>query len=284
MARNHGNPRSHLTPEQRMDRNGRLSTRWVRGDKGNASSAALHTHTVVPSDPVSVPTNVNWNSLSRSAATKIVIDTGSKVKLAKPETLWQTFDFYTGMLESVHSSTALAFIKDDEVAHHLKTAWLSKHDYPSSSSYKGIDGDFGWDAYEAASKHLTDAARAAADSSGDPYLQMLADDLAVFHNSTVAAANDGYDPSNVMHVVEAPEPQAVETPLEPSFIERLKEAKEEGYPLEPFREELDEVADITSAAFEGIRSRHSSDAEIPAEVGGSTFEWSDFNPFKRRKK
>ena len=281
MARNHGKPRSRLTPEKRMDRNGRISTRWVKDDKGIDSSAALNTHTVVPDKS---PTNVNWDSLSRSAATKIAIDAGNKVKLAKPEELWQNFDLYTGMLESVHSDTALAFIKDDEVAHHLKTAWLSKHDYPSSSSYKGIGGDFGWEAYEAASRHLTDAARAAADSSGNPYLQMLADDLAVFHNSTVSAANDGYDPSNVPRVVEAPEPQTVETPLEPSFIERLKEAREEGYPLEPFREELDEVTDITSAAFEGIRNRHSSDTEIPAEVGGSTFEWSDLNPFKRRKK
>jgi hypothetical protein len=67
-------------------------------------------------------------------------------------------------------------------------------------------------------------------------------------------------------------------------VERLKEAKEEGDFFSPFTEKFDEVGEVISTGVGAILDRHSSDTDPAAEVGGTTIAWSDFNPFKRRKK
>lgn len=162
MGRKQNGP-SSLRAEQRMDVNGRLVTRHVRDGSNNASASAALTSTSVMDGVAKapVPVNKDWSKTSSTNAEHIASMVGLGVK--DPDKLWSNIDFYTGMLESKHSDIALDSIKDDKVASSLRNAWLEKHgvDLSDRSSYKGVGGDEGYEAYKEAYGGLMAAAAAA---------------------------------------------------------------------------------------------------------------------------
>lgn len=267
---------SGLIPERRTDRNGKTSTRWVKGAGSNNTPAELGSHTAVGAEST-VSENVNWATTSRYSAGKIAAEVGKNENISDPKKLWKNFDFYTGMLESQHSDIALAYIRDDQVAPYLLEAWASKDgNHPSIITYRGLEG---WEDYEAAATTFTKAVSTATNASADPEMKAIGEELVSFHNKTMAAAEDRYG------YREHRETMTAAASKEPSFLERLKEAKEEGDFTSPFLEKFDEISEIVVSGVDEILEQHSPEHDPSAAgIRGNVVSWSDINPFKRRKK
>lgn len=314
---------SNLIAEKRMDVHGRLVTRHVRsGDNNSAPSAALAASSVM--DGVTnapVPLNKNWDSTSRTNAEHVASMVGMGVK--DPDKLWDNIDFYTGMLESKHSDIALDSLADNKVATSLRDAWLGKHGVTmrDRAEYQHIGGDEGYEAYQEAFSGLMEAgvaAQARRDKAAEaPLFTWHRDERgnAVIDHDSIAftptprerevagevadrvadrLSNSGDSPASSG----SSDSQSDEKRRSPERAEELlRRAREDAAGTRTrFDKAFDSATDmiegtgiekmgeVIHATMDKTFDIHAYDSEVPTDVGGSTTAWSDFNPFKRKKK
>lgn len=278
-----GSSNGNLRPEQRMDSNGKLVTRWVKDDvAGNGPSAALAGSTANTSGPSSVPLNQNWATTTYLQAERLA----SKVAegASDPDKLWENFDFYTGMLESRFGGLAIESMNANKVTASLRDAWLSKHGFSASdrAGYMHVGGDEGYEAYRDAYIAMTKAA-AKAEKHYRPSIM-------------TTTVRDG------QAQVDVPFQQILDhTPTQGEREAALRAARNVSARLESRDEPegkfdaamervfgddapIGKMSGAIGTILESTLERHSFDTEAPKDVEGTTVSWSDLNPFKRRKK
>ena len=190
---------SKYTPEQRSDKNGKIVTRWVKGDGNNTSSAALRNTGIDWSSGVGVPNNVNWDRTPIVRAEYLLNSVASD--LDNPYKLWKNFDFYTGMLESRYAGKAAGSLSKHNVALRLGDAWLNMHGLTvgDKDKYSSIGGNDGYQSYRDAYAEFQNACALAEHRltrSGPPAYESSVDtdkDEPVFSEKLDAAADTVYD-------------------------------------------------------------------------------------------
>lgn len=283
------NSSGNLRPERRADKNGVVSTRWVKDqskgiapeDGMKALIAALGGVPVAAAfNPFPVPLNQNWESTTPSKAQYIVKQVGMRVH--DSDRLWDNMDFYTGMLESKYGELALENISEYRVVPYLRDAWLSKHGATMNDrSYMKIGGSEGYEKYREAYGKLATAIGKAEQARDNKNL-----DLSISSNGQAEADVP------VERILSHP-PILSEQDAFRLVASRLS-ASEDNEDKEPssFKDrvsasidkKIDAVFDLGEALNETITSRQKWRGEAPKGVGGSTVSWSDLNPFKRKKK
>lgn len=150
-----------LRPEQRADKHGKVVTRWVKDGSNVVPSASLAQVPLTSDAGKPVPNDINWNRLSVKQGE--ILANSVAAGLDDPDSLWKNFDFYTGMLGSRHSRTALESMLKNNAAIRLRDAWMNKHglslDVPES--FSSVSGSEGTDAYRAAYDKFYEARRKA---------------------------------------------------------------------------------------------------------------------------
>lgn len=121
-----------LAPEQRPDQNGKLVTRWVKGDgtvvKGRTFPPAIMggDGVLLRAQELSItnPEQVNWSVLTPEQIEAVATNANGHIEgMDAPE---QIYDIYSAMIDGgVEPSVVNGIVRKERVAERARTAWLT---------------------------------------------------------------------------------------------------------------------------------------------------------------
>lgn len=268
MAINRKSGPSDLVAQKRMDKHGRLVTRHVKSGGNDGPSAALSSQAAVNA-AVPVPLNIDWDNTPNNKVGRVVATIMNDID--NPDKVWDNLDVLTSLLESKQGPAALGLIRGAEG--RIAVAWRKRHgDNLSFLDSTYIRGDEGYVAYS----EVNTAYQTAEGHARDRWENCTPEEKRQNMNNYMQMRPALLEARDVPEVKEEP------APTNPSFLQKLKEAREDGDIMAPFAEKFDDIADVISGGVEEIADRHQSD--IPKGVDGDTVAWSDMNPFTSKKK
>lgn len=121
-----------LAPEQRADSNGKLVTRWIKGDgtlvtgrtfpPANLGAEGVLLRALELS--VTNPEQVNWKALTPEQITKIATNANGHIEdMDEPGKI---YDFYSYMLDGgVDPELVTGIVQKERVAERARTAWVT---------------------------------------------------------------------------------------------------------------------------------------------------------------
>ena len=121
-----------LAPEQRPDQNGKLVTRWVKGD-GTVVKGRTFPPATLGADAALMralelsiidPTQVNWQSLTAEQLDEVADNANGHIEdMDEPEKI---YDLYTAMIDGgLEPSTVSGLVQKGRVAERARSAWLN---------------------------------------------------------------------------------------------------------------------------------------------------------------
>ena len=126
-----GNTNS-LAPEQRADQNGKLVTRWIRGD-GTPVTGRTFPPAILGGDgvllralelSVTKPEQVNWKLLTPEQITEIAKNANGHID--DMEEPGKIYDFYSCMIDGgVEPEMVSGIVQKERVAERARTAWVT---------------------------------------------------------------------------------------------------------------------------------------------------------------
>lgn len=128
-----------LAPEQRPDSNGKLVTRWVKGD-GTVVTGRTFPPAIMGGDAVlnralelsvTSPENVNWGALNDEQLAEVANNAnGHMDDMDEPEKI---YEFYSAMIDGgVEPEKVSAMVQKERVAERARNAWLARNGEESS--------------------------------------------------------------------------------------------------------------------------------------------------------
>lgn len=132
-----------LAPEQRADQNGKLVTRWVKGD-GTIVTGRTFPPAIMGGDDVlrralelsvTNPEQVNWTSLTPEQISEVANNANGHIEdMDEPGKI---YDFYVHMIDGgLEPEMVSGIVQKERVAERARTAWLAvngEEDAPLSS-------------------------------------------------------------------------------------------------------------------------------------------------------
>lgn len=135
-----------LAPEQRADQNGKLVTRWVKGD-GTIVTGRTFPPAIMGGDDVlrralelsvTNPEQVNWTSLNEDQLAEIANNANGHIE--DMEEPGKIYDFYVHMIDGgIDADKVSKMVQKERVAERAKNAWLAvngEENAPTTSTEK----------------------------------------------------------------------------------------------------------------------------------------------------